>query len=187
MYLFLQCECPIWNQSKRTLHSKMYLFLRIFKWNHFSGLPPLHSKMYLFLRHGGRAAAGWYGFTFQNVSISTFRPSACRNFRNYFTFQNVSISTMNLKEGYVIAHDFTFQNVSISTQRTGKQQISIMLYIPKCIYFYLVGSLLYLLSLCLYIPKCIYFYNDIPAEKYTPAVFTFQNVSISTHPFALVR
>ena len=56
-----------------------------------------------------------------------------------------------------------------------------MLYIPKCIYFYLIHFGSDLEAVLLYIPKCIYFYEYTVAEAIEMKNhFTFQNVSIST-------
>ena len=77
----------------------------------------------------------------------------------YFTFHNVSISTAFCPNSGCGMIDFTFHNVSISTP-------------PLCI------SLI--IAILLYIPQCIYFYTLITILALIIPSFTFHNVSIST-------
>ena len=75
---------------------------------------------------------------------------------------------------------FTFHNVSISTPTMVRNQLIKSLYIPQCIYFYLVTNLDGTIKSKLYIPQCIYFYAYSSQAYFTLFSFTFHNVSIST-------
>ena len=127
---------------------------------------------------------GWFYFTFQNVSISTVPAILFSLLFIVFTFHNVSISTIQAVDTnslvatlhstmYLFLHTssllpvqlpgyFTFHNVSISTSIISSNLPPFFrLYIPQCIYFYVMLKIIKFVYKLLYIPQCIYFYNLI--------------------------
>ena len=125
---------------------------------------PLHSTMYLFLLLCPSSSCTCSIFTFHNVSISTRIPG----------------------EGILHHAAFTFHNVSISTPNTPPIFLPLKhLYIPQCIYFYLMVYV----SLHSFQPLHSTMYLFLPkhplSHTFAGILFTFHNVSISTRFYSL--
>ena len=122
----------------------------------------LYSTMYLFLRVCGT----FYftgGFTLHSTMYLFLRASQQEQIRYLSTF--------------------TFHNVSISTRDCLSRMVFRLSTLHSTMYLFLRGIVCqgWYSAYQLYIPQCIYFYSDNLNAFRLVNIFTFHNVSISTH------